>query len=63
MAAKGDEVKRNEAARVAATTPRQNVRVKKDTHIVAREYERGALVAGLLMALTVGMCMVHWAVC
>ncbi len=37
-----------------------NVHSHKDKTIIA-EYNRMSLIAGLLMAFTVGFCMIHWA--
>lgn len=40
---------------------RQNVHRFRDISIIS-DYERGALVAGLLTAIAFGLCLVHWAV-
>ena len=39
----------------------KNVRVPEDATIVP-DYERGALVAGLMTACAFGACLLHWAV-
>ena len=39
-----------------------NKRPGRDDMIIQQMYERGSLMAGLLMAAAVGSCMVHWAV-
>ena len=41
---------------------RQNVHSRRDSNIVQHNFERGSLVAGLMLVLLVGLCMIHAAV-
>jgi hypothetical protein len=52
---------KNGAARRSGNYERANVHQSEDKSIIA-DYEHGALIAGLLMALLVGLCMIHAAV-
>jgi len=51
------------AARRSCHYPRQTTPLpRRDGDIIPRDYDRGALIAGLLTAASVGACMLHWAV-
>lgn len=51
------------AARRSCHYPRQKTPLpRRDGDIIPRDYDRGALIAGLLTAASVGACMLHWAV-
>ena len=51
-----------EAARHRCNDNRANVHSRRDSNIVQHNFERGSLVAGLMLVLLVGLCMIHAAV-
>ncbi len=53
---------KNKAARHRCNDNRANVHQFKDKHIVTREYERGTLYGGILIAVFFGLLMLHAAV-
>lgn len=42
---------------------RQNVHSRKDTAIIQQQFERGSMIAAIVMALFFGAAMLMWAVC
>lgn len=42
---------------------RQNVHSHKDSSIIQQQFERGSMIAAIVMALFFGAAMLMWAVC
>lgn len=55
---------KNKAARCSCNyDTRQNVHSYKDTTIIQQQFERGSMIAAIVMALFFGAAMLMWAVC
>jgi len=54
---------KNKAARRSCNYDTRQMSTAKDTTIIQQQFERGSMIAAIVMALFFGAAMLMWAVC